>query len=54
MTQYSNPDLTQREIVENSILAIEAMMEQVDVSATAAEAHRTNPVCIWTEDDQAL
>ena len=48
MTQYSNPDLTQREIVENSLLAIEAMMEQVDVTAAAADAHRNNPVDFMT------
>ena len=44
MTQYSNPDLTQREIVQNSITAIEAMMEQVDASTEAAEANRADPV----------
>jgi hypothetical protein len=48
MTQYSNPDLTQREIIENSIVAIQAMLEQVDVSAAEAEAHRTNPVDYMT------
>lgn len=48
MTQYSNPDLTQREIVQNSITAIEAMMEQVDATAAAADAHRADPVDFMT------
>ncbi|BBC99480.1 MULTISPECIES: hypothetical protein [Sphingomonadaceae] len=44
MTQYANPDLTQREIVENNILAIETMPEQVDETAAAATAHLDGPV----------
>lgn len=48
MTQYSNPDLTQREIVQNSITAIEAMMEQVDATAADADANRADPVDFMT------
>lgn len=40
MTQYSNPDLTQREIVEQSLEAIVAMLAQVDETVEAANAHR--------------
>lgn len=44
MTQYSNPDLTQREIIENSILVFETMLANVDATATAATAHLETPV----------
>ena len=33
MTNYSNPDLTQREIVETSLLAIEAMQAKLLMGA---------------------
>jgi hypothetical protein len=39
MTNYSNPNLTQREIVETSLLAIEAMQAKVVETADAANAH---------------
>lgn len=42
MTQYSNPDLTQREIVEQSLAAIVAMLAKVDETVAAADAHREN------------
>lgn len=48
MTQYSNPDLTQREIIESSIIAIETMMEKADETAAEAEAHRAQPVDFMT------
>lgn len=48
MTQYSNPELTQREIVENSILAIETMLEQVDATKAAASAHLEDAVDFHT------
>lgn len=39
MTQYTNPDLTQREIVEQSLNAIVAMQAKVDETADAANSH---------------
>ena len=39
MTYYSNTNLTQREIVETSLLAIEAMQVKVAETTTAANAH---------------
>ncbi|MBV2150197.1 hypothetical protein KRZ98_18335 [Sphingobium sp. AS12] len=39
MTQYTNPNLTQREIVEQSKAAILTMMDALDTTAAEAEAH---------------
>lgn len=36
MTQYTNPDLTQREIVEESLAAIVAMLDNIDTIAAEA------------------
>ena len=39
MGQYTNPNLTQREIVEQSKTAILTMMAKLDETAAEAEAH---------------
>ena len=44
MTQYSNPDLTQRDIIEQSVAAIEAMIATIDSAALAAEAERAEAI----------
>lgn len=40
MSQYDNPDLTQREIVEQSVEAIQATIESVDLAVTETNARR--------------
>lgn len=44
MTQYTNPELTQREIVEQSVLSIETMLDAIDDTAQAADAHRSEAI----------
>ncbi|KQN09957.1 hypothetical protein ASE85_03235 [Sphingobium sp. Leaf26] len=40
MTQYSNPALTQREIVEQSVEAIDAMVDAINILTTETNDHR--------------
>lgn len=40
MTQYADPNLTQRDIVEASLLQIETLIEAIDVLAVDTKADR--------------
>ena len=40
MTQYTNPNLTQREIVEDSLQAVLAMIETINESIISADSLR--------------
>ena len=44
MTAYNNPDLTQREIIEQSVTAIETLLATIDQSAAEADTLRSEPV----------
>ena len=44
MTAYNNPDLTQREIIEQSVSTIEALLAKVDETAAEADTLRSDPI----------